>query len=123
MALVKTQDPEVKAYVDAEGNGLRTSGPLGSPLNNMLFHVCRAANVSHTILMMPGLGSCVQGPFRLAINPPLSSSSRITYIDNIDKALKPLAREQILSPSPPQCTYSRSFNSREEKGFRKQKSG
>lgn len=41
--------------------------------------------------------------------------------DKTHKALKPLIREQILSPPPPLCTHSRSFNSGEEQGFREQK--
>lgn len=43
--------------------------------------------------------------------------------DKIHKALKPLAREQILSPPPNPYTHSRSLNSREEQGFREQTPG
>lgn len=50
-------------------------------------------------------------------------TSLLQLWDKIHKALKPLARDQILSPPPNPYTHSRSLNSREEQGFREQTPG
>lgn len=72
-----------------------------------------------TIIMMLWPGQLCLGPSPLGSQP----TPFLQLWDKTHKALKPLAREQILSPTPPPCTHSRSLNSREEQGLRGQKPG
>lgn len=72
-----------------------------------------------TITMILCLGQLCLGPSPVGYQPTPS----LQLWDKTHKALKPVAREQILSPPPTPCIHSRSFNSREEQGFREQKPG
>lgn len=70
-----------------------------------------------TMMLRPGQLCLGLSPFGYQPTPFLQ------LWDKTHKALKPLARKQILSPAPPPCTHSRSLNSREEQGLREQKPG